>query len=382
MKKSCLIIAGEKSGEEHCETFYPELISAFPHCDFFGVGGDLMIKRGFRTLFHLKEFSSWGISEVVLRIPFYFNALKKIESEVERTGCQVAILIDFQTFNLKLATKLSAKGVKVLYYVAPQAWAWKAWRAQVLAKTVDTLFTILPFEKEWFLARGVKQVHSINHPLLRSYQDRLNHFNRVVTHFEREGGIKRIVLLPGSRNFEVRNLLPEFLAAIEILKKEFRIEVGVVTTSSVENRIYLPYLNRIEKQFKSEDLADALLWADVALAASGTVTLTCALFQLPTVVAYKTSILNEFIYENFISYKGPISLANILHQAPALFPELVQNGCSGFNIAKIVKCWLTDRPLYEKIISQLKLTADFSKGSDGPEVKKMIEVLSSSGGVV
>ena len=141
---SCLIIAGEKSGEEHAMSFLPTLMESSPGMKFFGVGGDEMSSLGVENLYHLKDFSSWGFSEVIGKIPFYFKALNQIVEEVKKRKCKFAILIDFQDFNLRLAKKLNREGVRVFYYVAPQAWAWKAWRAKALEENVDTLFTIIP----------------------------------------------------------------------------------------------------------------------------------------------------------------------------------------------------------------------------------------------
>ncbi len=155
--KSCLIIAGEKSGEEHAMSFFPELRKLSPDTEFYGVGGDLLQKEGMELIYHLGEFSSMGFSEVIGKIPFYFRALKKFENLVQEKGTKTAILIDFQDFNLRLAQRLSKQGVKILYYVAPQAWVWKAKRAGVLSRTVHTLFSILPFEKDWFEERELSR---------------------------------------------------------------------------------------------------------------------------------------------------------------------------------------------------------------------------------
>ena len=152
---SCLIIAGEKSGEDHAMTFLPVLKKHSPNCHFYGVGGQRLENEGVELLYHLKDFSGIGISEVLSKIPFYYKALDHILDEVKKRKTKTAILIDFQGFNLKLAKKLKALGVNVLYYVAPQAWVWKPWRSKVLEKNVHTLFTILPFEKKWFQATSV-----------------------------------------------------------------------------------------------------------------------------------------------------------------------------------------------------------------------------------
>src|SRR4051812_36921836 len=125
---SCLIITGEKSGEEHALSFFSELKKKSPDTQFYGVGGDELQSAGLELLYHLKDFSSWGYSGVITKIPFYLRAMKDILAEVDRRGTKVAILVDYQSFNLKLAGKLKEKGVEVLYYVAPQAWAWKEYR--------------------------------------------------------------------------------------------------------------------------------------------------------------------------------------------------------------------------------------------------------------
>jgi lipid-A-disaccharide synthase len=111
---SCLIIAGEKSGEEHAMSFLPELVKLCPDVKFYGVGGEDLKKEGMELLYHLKDFSSMGFSEVIQKVPFYFKALKNLENEVVRRGTKTAIVVDFQDFNMRLAEKLKKIGVSVL----------------------------------------------------------------------------------------------------------------------------------------------------------------------------------------------------------------------------------------------------------------------------
>lgn len=337
-KKNCLIIAGERSGEDHCLSFFAQLKCLLPDCHFWGVGGDRMKEMGQEQLYHLKDFSTWGFSGVFKKIPFYKKALENIENECVKRSTKVAILIDYQGFNLRLAKRLKKIGVEVLYYVAPQAWAWKSGRTKKLEKTVHTLFTIIPFEKEWFESRGVTRVKSILHPLVETYKDQLKDIS--TRRSLKLSSPTKILLLPGSRQFEVESLLPEFVKTIDLLKKQFNISVGLVQSSSVKEVTYLKAEKIDElKVFNEEDLAQALKWADLAMAASGTVTLTCALFGLPTVVTYIVSNLNYYIYESFIPYDGPVSLANIVHQEN-VFPELIQNKVSAFNIAREIEHWI------------------------------------------
>ena len=161
MKEQCLIVAGEKSGEEHFLSMWSDL----KNIHFWGVGGTEMSEKGVELLYHLKDFSSMGLSEVLVKIRFYQRAMNSYFQEVERRSCKTALLVDFQGLILRLAEKLAKKGVKVLYYVAPQAWIWKKERVVKLRDFVSSLYTILPFEKRWFEERGVKQVIQAPHPV-------------------------------------------------------------------------------------------------------------------------------------------------------------------------------------------------------------------------
>ncbi len=343
MIKNCLLIAGEKSGEDHALLFFEKIIKENPDIHFFGVGGDELAKRGMELLYHLKDFSSWGISEVIGKIPFYKKALKQIEEEVVRRNCKTAILVDFQGFNLKLAKRLKKRGVKVLYYVAPQAWVWKSKRTKILKENVHSLYTILPFEKEWFGKRGVTNAISVSHPLILGLDKSL----KLKTKKELRKSEINIVLLPGSRNSEVKFLLPEFYEALKILKKDFKLRVSLVKSPNVNSKLYFDTEKYLDKIYSSEELEKALLEADFALAASGTVTLASALLGVPTVVGYKLSLLNEFLYESFISYKGPYSLPNIILKKN-VFPELLQNRATGYNMASEIKKMLQNKSLLEE----------------------------------
>lgn len=347
---SCLVIAGEKSGEDHALSFFHDLKSSLPETNFFGIGGNELEKEGLELLYHLNDFSSWGYSEVFKKIPFYLNAMKTIEHEVVKRNCKVAILVDFQSFNLKLAGRLKKLNIDVLYFVAPQAWAWKEYRVKKLANSIHTLFTIIPFEKKWFQERGVKNVLSIDHPLLSAYRNEIQNYQS--HYFDKTKPIK-ILLLPGSRNFEVKNLLSDFIESIKQLKKEMTITVSIVQSSSVNPNLYTCYNECFDKVYKNEELVAALREADFAIAASGTVTLACALFEVPTVVCYRVSLINYYIYETFVNYTGPASLANIVHNR-SVFPEFIQERSTPFNIVSQIKKWYTSTEEYNSEYLQVK----------------------------
>lgn len=349
-KQSCLIIAGEKSGEDHAMTFFPKLKELVPNCDFFGVGGSRLEELGVDLRYHLKDFSGIGISEVLSKLPFYYHALDEILNEVKQRDTKTAILIDFQGFNLKLAKKLKKLGVNVLYYVAPQAWVWKPWRAKILERNVHTLFTILPFEKDWFHKRGVSKVKAVVHPLMLEYKEQLS-ILRLRKGQDFENRKIRILLLPGSRNMEVESLLPIFEKAISLIQENLEIEVGIVKTESVRSELYVNTL-LYAHTWNSSELACALDWADMSIAASGTVTLATGLFQVPTVVCYKVSYFTEFVLSLLVPYDGPISLTNIICKK-MIFPELLQYRVDRYNIAKYIKNWAQNVDEYDQIVNEL-----------------------------
>jgi lipid-A-disaccharide synthase len=369
---SCLVIAGEKSGEEHAMSFFPELKSLAPDTEFFGVGGDELKSHGMELLYHLKDFSSMGFSEVIGKVPFYFKALTHLENEVVRRGTRVAILIDFQGFNMKLAKRLSKCGVKVLYYVAPQAWAWKPHRAKKISETVHTLFTILPFERNWFKERGVNQVRSIPHPLMLTYQDELKDIPQ--KSFGSWDKKLKILLLPGSRKFEIHALLPIFIESIKKLKEQYSVEVHLVKVSHIKDEIYKYFSSEIDIWYESSELPKAMRTCHLSLAASGTVTLSTALFELPTVVCYQASLLNAFVFYNFIKYQGPISLTNIIHNE-TIFPEFVQDQVNALQITRVIKTWIENESVYNELKHKLRNTKNLLSGEDFSVPQYMSQVI-------
>ncbi len=361
---SCLLIAGEKSGEEHAMSFFPELRRLCPDVVFYGVGGDDLKASGMELLYHLKDFSSMGFSEVVKKIPFYFKALSQLENEVVRRQTKTVIVVDFQDFNLRLAKRLAKRGVKVLYYVAPQAWAWKAHRAATLAQSVHTLFTILPFEKKWFKDRGVHQVKGIPHPLMLTYKNEFASIPSKPFGSWKDSKLK-ILLLPGSRRFEVHSLLPEFIHTIKALKKDlsFPVEVHLVKVNHIAPEIYRYYEDDVDVWYESEGLTTAMKNCHISLAASGTVTLSTGLFELPTIVCYKASLLNEFIFHQFIKYRGAISLTNIIHDR-MIFPEFTQHEVQAQQLTRVIKTWIENEKVYNNLKTSLKETKNLLSGED------------------
>ena len=355
-----LLIAGEKSGEEHALSFIPKLKSYLPNLHFWGVGGDELKSGGMELIYHLKDFSSFGFSEVFAKIPFYLRALDEIENQVIERNCKVAILIDFQGFNMRLAKRLKKIGVRVLYYVAPQAWAWKEWRAKVIGETVHTLFTIINFEKKWFEERGASNVVSVSHPLWYHYHKKVEEIGQIKLSSKGKPYKKflteiNLLLLPGSRNSEVKYLVKTFIQTAKNLQNKLPVKIGIVKSRNVNPMYFSPYDADIHQSWEDNQLDEALIWADFSIATSGTVTLTCALFSVPTIVNYDSSLFNEWFYFTFITYRKFVSLANIVHQKE-VFPELLGEQCDPISIELQLRSWVDSEENYLAIKKDLGQT--------------------------
>ena len=346
IRNNLLIVAGEKSGEEHLLSFFPSLKKNLKNWSYWGVGGDLTEEAGVELMYHLKDFGSMGISEVIGKVPFYMKAMDKLVALAEDRKTKAAILIDFQDFNLRLAKKLSSKGVKVFYYVAPQAWVWRPSRAKDIAKYTNHLFCILPFEKGFFKSRGVKNISSVVHPVYRKIEE-----ERLLPDVGHQGK-KEILLLPGSRNSEVMKTLPVFLKSIGFLKDQY--DISIVQTTSVNKEIYAAHNDFFDRVYSSDDLYIALSRAKFCLAASGTVTLACALMKVPTIIGYKLSLLNELFFRVFVPYRGYIGLANLI-SGEEIFPEYIQDRFTVYNIKKEVKEWISSEEKLDQIIERTKV---------------------------
>ncbi|MDA9793145.1 hypothetical protein N9B72_01045, partial [Bacteriovoracaceae bacterium] len=219
------------------------------------------------------------------------------------------------------------------------------------------LFTILPFEKEWFNNRGVKNIVAIKHPLLVHYEDYLEKLPPKLYPKEKIN----LLILPGSRDSEVERLLPIFLEAAKEISKLYDVKLALVKTTSVSDKYYNSVSDDFSQVYESEDLKYALGEAHLCIAASGTVTLNCALFQVPTIVCYQLSLFNEFMVQNIMKYKWFISLANIVHNE-LIFPEYVQGNVKANVIVNKVISWLEDESVYNNIVKKLSKTKSLLTG--------------------
>ena len=298
-----LIVAGEASGDAHAASLVQALRAAEPqtHFDLFGATGPLMRAAGVDSVVRSDDLSILGLLEIGGALPRFWRAYKLLkQAALERTPDAV-ILVDWPDFNLKLARAFHRRGLRVIYYISPQLWAWRSYRAHTIQRDVDLLISILPFEQDWYADRGIDQVEYVGHPLAGEVHAR---FDRAefCRQTKLDPKLPIVSLLPGSRRREVERILPpmrEAAALISARQPEVQFVVVVApsrTSDEVRNIVRaqratpepLPSCLHIV----SDQSREALAASDVAAIASGTATLEAALLGTPMVVVYKESWIN------------------------------------------------------------------------------------------
>src|SRR5436190_12356696 len=225
-----MIVAGEASGDAHAATLVDALRAIAPETqfEFFGATGRQMRAAGVDSVVRADELSILGLWEIARALPKFWSAFGKLKRAVIERKPDAAILVDWPDFNLRLARWLHRKNVPVIYYVSPQLWAWRSHRARNMRRDVDLLLSILPFEKDWYAARGMTHVEYVGHPLageVRATYDR----NEFCRRKDLDTSRPIIALLPGSRQKELVRILPPMLdAATKISRKRSDVQFAVV----------------------------------------------------------------------------------------------------------------------------------------------------------
>ena len=308
-KSDLLIICGERSGDLHGSIIVKRLLSENPKLKIHCWGGDLMKKSGAIVLEDYKNYSTMGFVEVFFRLGFFFKKLQLCKKHIIEYCPKVILLIDFPGFNLRLAKFAKKRGFKVHYLIPPKAWAWNQNRANTLSKFVDRIYSILPFEVEFFNKFNCN-ISYVGNPLIK-------HINIVKN--KDDNFKKTISLLPGSRESELKYSIPIFK---EIISEQKSFRFLVCGVNNINKEVYSDF-----KKFKNATLYfdktyEAVSSSDVAVVMSGTASLEVSLLKVPQVVVYKTSYLSYLIGRLLIKTKY-ISLVNLVLDRDVV-TELIQ----------------------------------------------------------
>jgi lipid-A-disaccharide synthase len=334
-----MIVAGEPSGDAHAASLVRALRDAAPNAEFefFGATGPLMRTAGVETIVNSDELAIMGIFEVGRVFPRFLRAFNKLKlAALEKKPCAV-VLVDWPEFNLRLARALHRRGVRVIYYISPQVWAWRSYRVGQIRRDVDLLLSIMPFEADWFAARGMKQIEYVGHPLageVRSRQSRAEFCGANAldpTH-------PIIALLPGSRHKELVRILPAMLdAAALIAKTQSEVQFVLVVAPSRSLEEAKQIVASAQKELPAtlriihHETREALGAADAAAIASGTATLEAAILGTPMLIVYKESPVNWHTLGRLIT-ADHYGLVNLV-AGERVVTELMQNNLNGERLA-------------------------------------------------
>ncbi|MBA4167100.1 MAG: lipid-A-disaccharide synthase [Chitinophagaceae bacterium] len=320
------IIAGEASGDLHGSNLIREIKKLDNIADVRGWGGDLMQEAGARLAKHYKDIAFMGFIEVIKNINTIFRNLAFCKADISTYKPDALILIDYPGFNLRIAEWAKKKGIKVIYYISPQVWAWKENRVKQIRKNIDKMLVILPFEKE-FYNKWKYEVEYVGHPLAEVVDNAQSSIDTTVLLSPlNENNI--IALLPGSREQEVAKKLPVMLdVSRDFPDYKFIIAKAPSLDDSFYDQFTSQYKNVRSLRNKTYPL---LMQSKAALVTSGTATLETALFGVPQVVCYKGSAISYQIAKRLLKVKY-ISLVNLIMDKPVV-KELIQNEMTALNI--------------------------------------------------
>ncbi len=339
MSKRIYIIAGEASGDLHGGNLIKELMRKDPSLVIRAWGGDHMSAAGAEVVKHYRELAFMGFTQVVMNLRTILRNIAWCKQDIESFKPDAVILIDYPGFNLRIAEHAHALGIKVLYYISPQVWAWKAKRVETIKRVVDHMFVILPFEKEWYAEQGMN-VEFVGHPLLDA-MDTLPHRGR--------DGDGVIALLPGSRTQEIMRMLPMMLAAAKHFPKE---RFVVAAAPGVPEGFYKAMLGNARVELVSGKTYDLLREAKAALVTSGTATLETALFGVPEAVCYSGGTINVWLARRFIKVEF-ISLVNLI-MGREVVRELIQKDMNANTLRKELERLLNDTAYRAKMLDDLE----------------------------
>jgi lipid-A-disaccharide synthase len=339
-----LVVAGEASGDLHGARLLTELRRLVPGIQAFGLGGDEMAAAGLEAVAHSSEISVVGITEVLKVLPRARQIFADLLREVDRRRPRFAVLIDFPDFNLRLARELKARGLEVVYYISPQVWAWRKGRVKEIARVVDRMLVLFPFEVDFYRGHGVDVVH-VGHPLV----DEVPALPSVWDRGGPEGGPYRVALLPGSRGSEVEALLPTMLDSVRRLAAELPVEACLIKAPTIpDDQVREAVeLAGVPVEIVSEDRFRAIAESHLALCASGTATLEVGLLGTPLVVVYRLQSWTYLLAKLLVRLPY-VSLVNLV-LGRKVVPELIQGGANPHSIAAEAGEVLTDPAVRERM---------------------------------
>ena len=368
------IVVGEPSGDLHGSNLMKGIVAEDSEAQFRFWGGDKMTEVGGRENLakHYRETSFFGIAQVVRNLLTVLGQIDECKRDIEAFNPDVVILIDYPSFNMRIAKWAKARGTKVYYYIAPKVWAWKEWRVKEIRKYVDRLYTIFPFETEYFRSKGIEPIFCGN-PLCDSIaQYKATLPSREL--FLSENGLDErpiVALLAGSRRSEIKDNLADMIA----ISRNFpNYQFVVAAVPWLERELYEKILQGSEVKVVCNKTYETLIYAEAAIVTSGTATLETALMNTPEIVLYHVPKIYEWLRP--IVLKIPfISLVNI-NLGRECVREIVVNKIDIEAVSEEL------RSILEGGSKRAKMLADFAElqkmmGGEGSSLRTAKDIVNS-----
>ncbi len=362
---SILIVAGEASGDSHGAHLVKHILNHSPDIQFFAMGGSKLSNAGAHLIVDAKELAVVGFLEVLSKLKKIRSAYNKLILAVKKLPPDIVILIDYPGFNLRLAKAIKKLNptIKIIYYISPQLWAWRYQRIQTIKQYIDMMAVIFPFEVAIYEREKIP-VKFVGNPLVDQVKTSLLP-SSIRQFFGLDHQNPIIGLMPGSRQNEIKHILPTMLEAAFLLKQQSpEIEFILPLAPTINEKDLKPYLEKLPFTIKltQEFIYDAISICEAVIVTSGTATLEVALLNKPMVIIYKSSRISIAIAKLLVKVKH-IGLCNIVAQKQVV-KELIQDEASPENIMAEVGRLLRDSSYREQVIIALKKVSEKLKQED------------------
>lgn len=349
--KRVMLVVGEASGDLHGAHLVRSLRRRAPTLEVIAVAGEGLKREGVEVLLDVGQLTGMGFTELAGKVGTLWRAYRRLQQVLREERPNLLVLIDFPEFNLRLARRAKKLRIPVLYYISPQVWAWRQRRIKKIARWVDRMAVVFPFEVPLYQREGVP-VSFVGHPLLdvvRSTRSR----EETLRQYELAPAKKTIALLPGSRVREVACHLPHMLEAADRLAEEMQVQFILVRASTVEKGVFDAILeqNRVKVSIAEGNTYNVLQACDLVWTASGTATLETALMLRPMIIVYRLSWLTYSLARLLVRVKH-IGMVNIV-AGESVVPELIQGDVTAEKIVAESRAILQDPALRERVIKKL-----------------------------
>ena len=370
-----MISCGEASGDLYAGALATELRRRVPDVEIFGFGGPGLQRAGAELLGDFTKFSVTGLIESLRVWPRAIRMLLKLTAAARERRPDVFIPIDFPDFNFRLISGVGRLGIPIVYYVSPQLWAWRAGRMKTMQAAVRRVLVIFPFEERIYQQAGV-DVRFVGHPLIDVAVARESRSSFLMAQ-GLTAEAPTVALLPGSRRNEVAHTVPVFVEAMALIRARVpSVQFLVAWAPGIEEQ-HVSALARVGAVLVRDRTDDVIASSDVAITASGTATVQCALHERPMVVVYRLSPLTYRLGKRFVTV-NMYAMPNLV-AGERIVPELIQDDFTPERVAAEVTVLLTDREQHARMKEGLRRVKSLlgGPGASGRAAEAVLDVVST-----